>query len=178
MSSGIIVAVFPSREVLARALEHLHNLDEMPLKRAAVIAKAATGKTLILDDDLSAREGGLVGGAIGALLAALGTAQLGAFDLPGWQALLALLIAALLGGVAGFFVGRLLARFFDMGFRNELVEALAQNLKEGHPALVLELAGDLENLLARLRRELHGYRAEWIEPLHIAMRKQPPSDLS
>lgn len=70
--NDILVVIFPSRKILVRALEHLNTVDEIDIRRAAIVAKAADGETIILDDDLSADEGGIAGGTLGAGMAAFG----------------------------------------------------------------------------------------------------------
>jgi uncharacterized membrane protein len=153
MSAEFIVAVFPSRAILTNDIQ-----------RAAIIAKAASGETVILDDDISADEGGIAGGTLGAAMAAFGLVQLGALALPGVGAIIALGAGALVGGMIGGATGRFAANLVDFGFKNNQIEALAADLQAGHPALVLEIQ-KAEELLPRLRDELKPYRAELVERL-------------
>jgi len=166
----IIVAIFPSRDILLKALDHLMERDFLHIERAAVVAKAKSGEVVMLDDDISADEGGIAGGTLGAAMTALGLVQLGALALPGVGAIIALGTGALVGGLVGRMTGRFAANLLDFGFKNEQVQALAQELQAGHPALVLELKKD-PDILLRLRDELKPFNAELVERLHEAKRQ-------
>lgn len=161
----VVVVIFPSRNVLVRALEHLHTLKEIEISRAAIVAKAADGETIVLDDDLSPDEGGVAGGTLGAAMAALGMVQLGALAIPGIGAIIAIGAGALVGGLLGRATGRFAANLLDFGFRNEQIENLSQELTAGHPALVLEIT-NLHDVQDILKRELQPYQAELIAPMH------------
>jgi len=163
----IIVAIFPSRAVLTRALDQIKELDYLNIQRAAIVAKAAGGETVILGDDIGPDEGGVAGGTLGAAMTAWGLAQLGALALPGVGPIIALGAGALVGGLVGRATGRFAANLIDFGFKNEQVEALASELQAGHPALVLELRND-PSALERLREDLKPFRAELVERLHEA----------
>jgi uncharacterized membrane protein len=176
MANGVIVAVFPSRKTLVRALDHLHERSIVKIKRAAVVARAKNGETLVLDDDISPDEGGIAGGALGALMTALGMVQMGALALPGIGTVIAIGAGALVGGLLGNVTGRFAANLLDFGFKNEQIESLAAQLEAGHPALVLEI-GDANSGLRVLQRELTAFNAELIEPLDKASRKAPPPDI-
>lgn len=180
MLSSVVVAVFSSRKSLVRALDFLMEEEPVTIKRAAIVAKAHSGETVILDDDLSPDEGGIAGGTLGAAVTALGLAQLGALALPGVGPIIALGTGALAGALLGRFTGRLAANVLDFGFRNEQITALSERLEAGHPALVLDL-DNAQDALPILRDALKAYRVEWIEPLHRAnMKPSPgaPADLS
>lgn len=176
MVQSILVAVFPTRTALRSALDYLIEEQVLEIKRAAIVAKAQSGETLVLDDDLSPREGGVAGGTLGAAMTALGMVQLGALALPGVGMVLALGTGALVGALLGNVTGRFAANLLDFGFRNEQVEALSQQLQAGHPALVLEV-DDMDESLKVLRSHLGAFQAELIEPLHKASRKPPPAEL-
>ncbi len=173
--AAVIVATFPTQTALRRALDHLVENSTVTIKRAAVVAKAASGETIVLDDDLSSAEGGTAGGTLGAAMAALGMVQLGALALPGIGTVIALGAGVLVGGLLGNVTGRFAANLLDFGFRNEQIEALSAQLREGHPALVIETEAAMHDTLERLRIELKPYQAELIEPLHSASQKQPPA---
>jgi uncharacterized membrane protein len=162
MADEMIVAIFPSRKILTRALDHIVQLDDLPILRAAIVAKAANGETIILDDDISADEGGIAGGTLGAAMTALGLVQLGALALPGVGVIIALGTGALVGGLVGRATGRFAANLLDFGFKNIQVEQLSERLQAGHPALILEIA-DPKAALPRLREELKPFRAELVE---------------
>lgn len=176
MTQGIIVAIFGSRRSLTRALDHLIENKIVTIKHAAVVAKARNGETIILDDDLSPNEGGIVGGTLGAATSALGMLQLGALALPGVGPIIALGAGALVGGLLGNLTGRFAANLLDFGYHNEQIERFSLQLKVGHPALVLEI-DDVEAGLPILQATLKPFRAELIEPLHKASLKPPPETL-
>ena len=176
MAQGMVVVVFPTRRSLTRALDHLQETELVDIKRAAVVAKASTGETVVLDDDLSPDEGGIAGGTLGAAMAALGMVQLGALALPGIGTVIALGASAIVGGLLGNFTGRFAANLLDFGYKNEQIESLSERLQEGHPALLLELE-EPDKAIQTLRDELKAFRAELIEPLHKASMKPPPADV-
>lgn len=176
MGRGVIVAVFPTRRALTRAVDYLKENDIVDIQRAAIVAKATSGETLILDDDLSPDEGGVAGGTLGATMAALGIVQLGALALPGVGPIIALGASALVGGLLGNVTGRFAANLLDFGYRNEQIEILSNQLEEGHPALVLEISEPVAGLEI-LRSELKRFRASLIEPLNKATGKLPKIDV-
>lgn len=165
MSHEIIVAIFPSRTVLTKALDRIKELNYLDIHRAAIVARATSGETIIVDDDISADEGGVAGGTLGAAMTAFGLVQLGALALPGVGPIIALGAGALVGGLVGRATGRFAANLIDFGFKNEQVEAMATELQAGHPALVLELRHDDPSVLVRLRGDLKPFHAELVERL-------------
>lgn len=164
LSREIVVAVFPSRSLLTKAVDHLMSLKDVKIERAAIIAKAATGETLILDDDISPDEGGIAGGTLGAAMTALGLVQLGALALPGVGAIIAVGAGVLVGGLVGGAAGRFAANLIDSGFKSSQIEALGEQLEAGHPALIMEVDND-PAILPHLRQELKAYKAELVERL-------------
>ncbi len=164
MSGEIIVAIFPSRAILTKALDRIKELDYLHIQRAAIVAKAASGEVVHLDDDIGPDEAGIAGGTLGAAMTAWSLAQLGALALPGVGPIIALGAGALVGGLVGRATGRFAANLVDFGFKNEQVEAMAAELQAGHPALILELR-DNPSVLARLRDDLKPFRAELVERL-------------
>jgi len=175
MARGVIVAIFPTRRALTRAVDYLKESEIVEIQRAAIVAKAAGGETLVLDDDLSPNEGGVAGGTLGAAMGALGIVHLGALALPGVGSIIALGASALVGALLGNVTGRFAANLLDFGYRNEQIEALSEQLEEGHPALILEISDPVAGLEI-LRGELKRFRAYVIEPLHKATGKLPPLD--
>ncbi len=164
MVEEFIVAVFPSRRMLTKALDHLTEMTDLEIRHAAIVAKARNGEVVVLDDELGPDEGGITGGTLGAAIAALGMVQFGALALPGIGAIIAVGAGALVGGVLGRMTGRFAANLLDSGFRSEQVELLASRLQSGHPALVLEVANPLL-ALPRIREALSSYRVELVEQL-------------
>ncbi len=172
MSGDIIVAVFPSRPVLIKALDRVVKLGYIDIQRAAIVAKAASGETIILDDDVNPDQGGIAGGTLGAAMTMLGLAQLGALALPGVGPIIALGAGALVGGLVGRAAGRFAANFIEFGFDDDQVAALAERLQAGHPALILEIKR-VDHILPRLRQDLAPYGAELVEPFLNAVEGTP-----
>jgi uncharacterized membrane protein len=164
MSNDMIVAVFPSRAVLTRALDRVVKLDYVDIQRAAIVAKAASGETIILNDDIGPDQGGIAGGTLGAAMTVLGLAQLGALALPGVGPIIALGAGALVGALVGRMTGRFAANFMDFGFHAEQIQDLSERLQAGRPALILEIKNSID-VLPRLRQDLLTYKAELIEPM-------------
>jgi uncharacterized membrane protein len=167
MKDETIVAVFPSRVILMKALDRIIEMDYITIRQAAIIAKAHDGEIVILDDDISPNEGGIAGGTFGAAVTALGLVQLGALTLPGIGPIIALGTGLVAGGLLGNLTGRIAAGLIDFDYKNLHIRTLAAELKAGHPALVLDVE-DAEEVLPRLREDLIPYRAELVEPLHEA----------
>lgn len=166
MPTELVIAIFPSRSTLTKALDHLMAIKDIHIEHAAIIAKATSGEVIFLDDDIGPDEGGITGGTLGAAIAALGIAQLGALALPGVGAIIAVGAAALIGGVLGSVTGRFAANLVDSGFKPDQVNSLSGRLETGHPALILEVR-DVQAVLARLRDELHPYRAELVDRVRM-----------
>jgi uncharacterized membrane protein len=166
MADQLIVAIFPSRRMLTKALDHLVEIKDFEIQHAAIVAKARNGEVVVLGDELGPDEGGITGGTLGAAMAALGMVQFGALALPGIGAVIAVGAGALVGGLLGRMTGRFAANLLESGFRKEEIERLAVRLQSGHPALVLEVK-DLVDILPRIRQELIAYRAELVEQMSV-----------
>lgn len=166
MRRELIVAVFPSRNMLTRALDQLREQRELGIAQAAIVAKANTGEVVIVDDRIGPDEGGIAGGTLGAAVSMFGLAQLGALALPGIGAIIALGAAALVGGLVGSVTGRFAANLRESGFKREQIEALVRRLEAGHPALVIELRDPLA--VSRVESALLPYRAEIVERVRSA----------
>ncbi|HVU10799.1 MAG TPA: hypothetical protein VHD90_05950 [Phototrophicaceae bacterium] len=169
MADDLILAIFPSRKMLTRALDHLVEIKELDIQHAAIVAKARNGEVVVLNDELGPDEGGITGGTLGAAIAALGMVQFGALALPGIGAIIAVGAGVLVGGLVGRVTGRFAANLLDSGYRKEEVETLAARLQAGHPALVLEVK-DTINTLPRIREELSSYRAELVEQMRATVK--------
>ncbi|NOG52675.1 MAG: hypothetical protein HND48_26950 [Chloroflexi bacterium] len=107
--------------------------------------RATTGETIVIGDDISADEAGIAGGTLGAAMTALGFAQLGALALPGVGVIIALGAGVLVGGLVGGATGRFAANLVDSGFKSSQIDSLADRLRSGHPALVLEMSSGSAN---------------------------------
>lgn len=164
MTGDTIVAVFPSRAILTKALDRIMELDYLDVRYAAIVAQAKNGEVIILDDDISANEGAIAGGTLGAAMTALGVVQLGALALPGIGPIIAIATGLLAGGMVGGLTGRLMANLFDFDYKDYKIEALSLQLQAGHPALVLEVT-DGVSILPMLRADLKPYRAEFVETI-------------
>ncbi len=162
MTGEIVLLVFPSRTVLTKALDRMATLDYVDIRRGAIVAKATTGETIILDDDVSPNQGGIAGGTLGAAMGVFGVAQLGALALPGVGPIIALGAAALVGGVVGRVTGRFAAHHVDFGFRTEQIEHLVTKLQADHPALVIEMK-NVDQILDQLHEDLRPYKFEVIK---------------
>ncbi len=164
MADELIVAVFPSRKMLTKALDHLVEVADLEIHHAAIVAKARNGEVVVLNDELGPDEGGITGGTLGAGIAALGMVQFGALAIPGIGAIIAVGAGALVGGLLGRMTGRFAANLIESGYRKEEVETLSSRLQTGHPALVLEVR-NTDKALQRIREELVSYRAELVEQM-------------
>lgn len=166
MADELIVAVFPSRRMLTKALDHLVEIAELQIQHAAIVAKARNGEVVVLGDQLGPDEAGITGGTLGAGIAALGMVQFGALALPGIGAIIAVGAGALVGALLGRMTGRFAANLLESGYHSEEVEALSAKLQAGHPALVLEVA-DPAVALPRIREALSSFRVELVEQMRV-----------
>ena len=94
---------------------------------------------MIVNNNVTAREGLISGGMVGAALAGLGAIQLGATILPGISATLAVLLLALVGALIGGGIGRLVAVRIVFGFDPAVLEKTAERLRAGEIALLLQV---------------------------------------
>jgi uncharacterized membrane protein len=159
---NLVVAFFPSRIHLGKALDHLMTLKDLHIQHALVLHRATTGELVMVDDELGPDEGGVAGGTFGAALAALGVVQLGALALPGVGAIVAIGAGALLGGLIGRVTGRFATNLIDTHLSTSEIELLTDRLQRGHAALVLQLRDDVTKI-DHLRTELTPYHAELVE---------------
>jgi uncharacterized membrane protein len=167
MSGEMIVMIFPSRNALTRALDHIATLDYIDPKRLTVIAKATSGETVILNDDITPDQGSIAGGTLGAAMGLLGLAQLGALALPGVGAVVALGAGVLVGALVGRATGRFAAHLMEFGIHQEQIDVLAARLQQGHPALVIQVRHSAE-ILQRLRADLCQHTFELLEAPQLA----------
>jgi uncharacterized membrane protein len=175
MPGETLIIVFPSRNILLKALDYLTTQSYLHIEDAAIIAKAANGEITVLNGDLSANEGGIAGGTLGAAITALGLVHYGAMALPGFGPIVAIGTGLLLGGLVGRATGRFATYLRDVGFKNTQIEALAERLQHDHPALVIEISS-ASDILPRLRDELRAYRAELVDRLGGAWQVNPHDD--
>ncbi|MCC6614811.1 MAG: hypothetical protein IT320_15125 [Anaerolineae bacterium] len=166
MMHDVVLAIFPSRSTLTKALDHLIHSSEIEIERAAVLTKADSGELVVVDDEIGPEEGGVAGGTFGAALAALGMVQLGALALPGVGPILAIGVGVLAGGVLGNLTGRFAANLHESGFEQAHIELLTDRLQMGHPALLLDIR-DANKNIAQLRKTLASYNAEVVERVPV-----------
>lgn len=172
----LLVAVFPSRNQLAHALDHLtDSTSTLTIEGALIVARATDGEIVIIDDEIGPAEGGLAGGTLGAAMTALGIVQLGALALPGIGPFVALGAGVLMGGLVGAATGRLAVNLLDAGAHTAndqvraLTGALSDELQVGQAALVLQVPVDpTPGTLDRLRAELTPFHARRVDRLRPA----------
>lgn len=157
-----MVAVFPSRKLLVRALDQLRADKRLDITRAAIVAKAGDGEVTVVDDSLGPDEAGITGGTFGVAITLLGLVQFGALALPGIGAIIALGAGALVGGLVGSATGRFAANLLESGFRSDQIENLQLDLESERPALVLQMKNEAHTL-ARTKEVLTQFRAKLVE---------------
>jgi uncharacterized membrane protein len=164
MTADLVVAVFPSRRILIKALDHIMQLQDLDYIHAAIVTRARDGEIVVIGDEISADEGGVAGGTLGAGISLLGMVQLGALALPGVGPIIALGAGALVGSLVGGMTGRFASQFIETGLRPEQLEGLSEHLHDRNSALVLEVA-DARSVLERLRKEFAEFQASFVERL-------------
>lgn len=164
MAADLVVAVFPSRRILIKALDHIMQLDDLDFVHAAIVTRARDGEIVVIGDEISADEGGVAGGTLGAGISLLGMVQLGALALPGVGPIIALGAGALVGSLVGGVTGRFASQFIESGLRVDQLEGLSEHLHDRNSALVLEVE-DARAILERLRHEFAAFQASFVERL-------------
>ncbi len=154
-----LVAVFPSRKLLIRALDALRDADRLHIERAAVVARDRDGGVSVVGDSLGPDEAGITGGTFGAAIALFGLMQFGALALPGIGVVLALGTGALVGGLVGNATGRFAVNLLEATARPETIDGLRLDIDEEQPALVMvlrdpEVIPQLCDVLTRFRGRL------------------------
>lgn len=163
----LILAVFPSRKLLTKALDYLMEHKTVEIDHAAIVAKAANGEIVVLDDEIGPDEAAIAGSTLGAAISALGIAQFGALALPGIGPIIAIGASVLVGSLVGGVTGRFAASLLDAGYRNEQIEHLAKELRADHPALILAVR-DPKSALPILKETLQRFRVEQVERLRAS----------
>lgn len=160
-----IVAVFPSRAALTTALNELKHTKFVQIRRAAIVAKAETGEVVVVDDNIGADEGGIAGGTLGLAMAALGMVQMGALAIPGVGVMI-VVTGAVVGALVGNVTARVGVSLLGMGDRQHETrfKKLADRLRAGHPALVMEVR-DAHRASLLLTDALAKHGLEMIEPI-------------
>jgi uncharacterized membrane protein len=158
-----LVAVFPSRQVLISAVDHLANADSLSIERTAVVAKAIDGETVVVDNHINPNEAGIAGGTLGAAVGVLGMTQLGALLIPGVGPIVSIGAGVLFGGFLGRKTGRLAVHMMNPGFNQDQIEGLAKHLKDGEAALLV--AVETEQALSKVQHELSTFTEVRLERL-------------
>ena len=156
-----LIAFFESRQAVIDAVKQLSKMELVDISRAAVVAKAESGDTVLVDNKIKPLEGRRAGMRLGALMTALGVAQLGAFALPGIGPIVALGAGALMGGLVGGATGQFAATLIRFGFRKDQIDALSEHLNAGEIALIIHMEDP--DQIPQLRAELHNFTAEILE---------------
>ena len=164
MARELLVAVFPTRALLVQALSHIKILEGIDIQRSAIISINQDGEMVVVDDDISAAEGGPAGMILGALLAAAGMIFFGATRLPGIGPVLVTATGSLLGAIVGRVTGRFAASLLNFSFPRALTEDIAKQLQPGQPALLIETTRD-EDALSRLEKALNQLEAQTVQRL-------------
>lgn len=159
MSGKVIVAVFPSRDLLTNALDHITDMRDVVVKRAAVVAKATSGETIIFNDNVSAHDGGFVGGVVGGVLGALVTAQQGALTMTTFNSTTTLIFGFILGMIIGAGLGWGIFNHLDLGNNAQHFNSVLPKVDSERPTLILEIRRD-KKMHARLLHELNQFEAE------------------
>jgi uncharacterized membrane protein len=154
-----LIAVFPSRKLLIRALDALRDAERLHIERAAVVARDHDGDVTVVGDSLGPDEAGITGGTFGAAIALFGLMQFGALALPGIGVVLALGTGALVGGLVGSATGRFAANLLENAARPESIGGLHFDIEEEQPALVMvlrdaEVIPQICDILTRYRGRL------------------------
>lgn len=135
-----LMALFSSRQAVLDTLEELSQFRLLDIQKAAIIAKAASGKLVMVDNKLKPSQARKWGMGVGALLTCLGVIRLGAFALPGIAPVLAIGIAVILGTVLGGAIGQYAALLLRLGFLRDQLKTIAASLRVGEIALLLQVA--------------------------------------
>lgn len=164
MARELLVAVFPTRNLLLQALAQIKTLESVDIKRAAIVSVNQGGETVVVDDNLGAAEGGPAGMVLGGLLTAGGMIILGATRLPGVGPILAIAVGTVIGAIIGRLTGSFAANLFNFGFPRAMTDDIASQLKPGQPALLIETQQDDRNLTI-LRDTFETYEAHTVQRL-------------
>lgn len=164
MARELLVAVFPTRNLLLQALAHIKTLESVDIKRAAIVSINQDGETVVVADGLSAAEGGPAGMVLGGVLAAGGMFILGATRLPGIGPALAIAVGSVIGAIVGRLTGSFAAKLLDFGFPRALTNDIATQLQPGQPALLVETIQD-DRTLPSLKAAFAEYEAQTVTRL-------------
>lgn len=160
--STTLIAIFPSRQAVIEALDSLSTMKLVEVDKAAVVAKAATGEIIVVNNRIQPNEGRNMGGSLGALMTALGVAHFGALAFPGIGPILVMGAGALVGGLVGGATGQVAALLLNAGTHKEAIDSLATRLQSNEAALILEL--EERDSLPQLRCELSKMNVQLLEP--------------
>jgi len=138
---SILVITFKTHQDLTDAMNDIltRRLSDMvDIGHAAIVLRSQEGYPLILNNNVTLREGPISGFMIGVSILPLGLIQAGALELPGAWAVMVMLVGILFGGVIGALVGYGIATRINFGFRAQLLNDLGAQLHIGEASLVLQ----------------------------------------
>ncbi len=147
-----LVLIFQSDRALMETMDQLSVTDlghMLDFGHAALITGGE--EPMIVNNNVSVREGGLSGVMIGATLMMLGFVQFGALDLSKLGSIMAIGMAALMGGILGGLMGYLIAFLIGFGFSQALLAEVGSQLMSGEIALLLQMP---ERQITRLQAGL------------------------
>lgn len=159
-SRTILVFRFESRRLLLQAMDYIlaHGMaDHLDIGHAALILQPPDAPPVVVNNNVTAREGLISGGMIGASIGGLGALQVGAAILPGIGGALAVIGLALVGAGLGSGLGRLVAVRIVFGFRPDVLDHIAQRLHSGEIALVLHVPVEDAAAIADVMRAIDAY---------------------
>jgi hypothetical protein len=131
--------------------------DRLDMGHAALIEQTANGQPVIVNNNVTSREGLISGAMIGGSILALGVIQLDALRLPDLEALAAISVSILLGCGLGGLIGHLVTFSIGFGFQLDLLNSVARQLASGEVVLLLQVR---HKDVAILERELVTLKAQ------------------
>jgi uncharacterized membrane protein len=158
------MSTFESREMLVEVMDQLlvrGMSDRLDIGHAALIEQTTSGQPIIVNNNVTSREGFISGAMIGASIFTLGVIQLNALDLPEFEALVVISLSIVLGCGLGGLIGHLVTFSIGFGFHPDLLASMGRQLRPGEVVLVLQvrhkdasiLERELVTLKAQLQRE-------------------------
>lgn len=134
-----LIAIFDSHDMVMRAMDKLASFGEAVIHHVGVMAYTKGGELRFITNEMTSRQAGMAGAGFGAVLGAIAMLQLGALVVAGPALVLSVLSGVLLGGLLGRLTARWAANFLLYRFDDEHVHMLAQRLRRGQAALIVEI---------------------------------------
>lgn len=156
----ILMITFESRDMLVEIMDHLlvrGMSDHLDIGHAALVEQTTSRQPIIVNNNVTSREGFISGAMIGASILTLGMIQLDALSLPEFEALLVISVSIVFGGGLGALIGQLVTASIGFGFQSDLLMSVARQLTPGEVVLVLQVrpkdASILEQELVTLKAQ-------------------------